>query len=74
MSYQLLVIIANVSLGNTPTGATAAFPQWTGPSPDAVRVGATLYASLAATLLAAFIAVLGKQWLNRYSQIEKRGC
>lgn len=25
-----------------------------------------LYASLAASLLAAFLAVLGKQWLNRY--------
>ena len=73
MNYQLLAIIANVSLGNTPTGAAAVFPQWTGPDPDAVRVGATLYASLAATLLAAFIAVLGKQWLNRYSQMEKRG-
>ena len=73
MSYQLLAIITNVSLGNTPTGAAAVFPQWTGPDPDAVRVGATLYASLAATLLAAFIAVLGKQWLNRYSQMEKRG-
>ena len=73
MSYGILQIIANASLGHPPNGSAAAFPQWTGPDPDAVRVQAILYASLAATLLAAFLAMLGKQWLNRYSQVEKRG-
>ena len=65
--------MANVSLGNIPTGSAAVPPPWPGPNPDTVRVQATLYASLAATLLAALIAMLGKQWLNRYSQMEKRG-
>ena len=73
MSYGLLQIMANVSLGHTPTGSAAAFPQWPGPDPDTVRVQAILYASLAATLFAAFMAMLGKQWLNRYSQMERRG-
>ena len=32
-----------------------------------------MYASLAASLFAAFIAMLGKQWLNRYASIDMRG-
>jgi hypothetical protein len=67
MSYTLLKIIANVSLGNVPTGDDAAFPQWNGPDPTIVHVQAILYSSLAASLLAALIAILGKQWLNRYA-------
>ena len=74
MSYGLLQIIANnTNTSHVQTGPFATFPQWTGPSPDTVRVQATLYASLAATLLAAFLAMLGKQWLKRYSQTEMRG-
>ena len=74
MSYGILQIIANnTNTTHTQTGPFAPFPQWTGPSPDVIRVQATLYASLAATLLAAFIAMLGKQWLKRYSQMEMRG-
>ena len=73
MSFQLLQIIANASLGNVPTAANAALPQWSGPDPTTVRVQAILYSSLAASLLAAFIAMLGKQWLNRYAQVEMRG-
>jgi hypothetical protein len=73
MSYTLLTIIARASLGNVPTGADATFPQWTGPDPTIVHVQAILYTSLAASLLAAFIAMLGKQWINRYAQVEMRG-
>jgi len=32
-----------------------------------------LYASLAASLFAAFLAMLGKQWLNRYASTDMRG-
>ena len=73
MSYTLLTIIARASLGNVPTGADAAFPQWNGPDPTVVHIQAILYTSLAASLLAAFIAMLGKQWINRYAQVEMRG-
>ena len=73
MSYALLKIIASTSLGKVPTGADAAFPQWTGPDPAIVHVQAILYSSLSASLLAAFIAMLGKQWLNRFAQVDISG-
>ena len=73
LSYGLLQIIANVSLGHTPTGPAAALPQWTGPDPTVVKVQTILYTSLATSLLAAFVATLSKQWLNRYSEMETRG-
>ena len=38
-----------------------------------VHVQAILFASLAASLLSAFLAVLGKQWLNRYDSADQRG-
>lgn len=44
--------------------------EWTGPDPELVAVQSLLYASLAASLLAAFLAVLGKQWLNRYARAK----
>jgi len=70
MSYDLLKIIANSSLGNTQT---ATFPQWNGPNPTVVHVQTILYSSLSASLLATFLAMLGKQWLNRYAQVEVHG-
>ena len=61
--------IDNSTFGNnTPT-----IPQWPGPPRTAVRVQAILYASLVASLLSAFLAMLGKQWLNRYASIDMRG-
>ena len=49
-------------------------PQpWTGPPPTIVQVQAILYASLAASLFSAFLAMLGKQWLNRYASVDLRG-
>ena len=41
---------------------------WTGPEPIIVHVQAVLFSSLAISLLAAFIAMLSKQWLGRYSE------
>ena len=38
-----------------------------------VRVQAILFASLSTSLFAAFLAMLGKQWLNRYQSIGIRG-
>jgi len=73
MSFQLLKIVASASLGNTPTGADAAFPEWNGPDPTVAYVQAILYSSLAASLLAAFMAMLGKQWLSRYVRVDVHG-
>jgi len=39
---------------------------WTGPPPEIVTVQCLLYASLATSLFAAFLAMLGKQWVSRY--------
>ncbi|KAF9781595.1 hypothetical protein BJ322DRAFT_1127743, partial [Thelephora terrestris] len=44
---------------------------WTGPPPEIIKVQSLLYSSLATSLFAAFIAMLGKQWVNRY--IRKQG-
>ena len=61
--------IDNTTFGNdTPT-----LPQWTGPSHLIVQVQAILYASLTASLFSAFLAMLGKQWLNRYASTDMRG-
>ena len=65
----LIYKIDNTTFGNdAPT-----LPQWTGPPRAIVQVQAILYASLAATLLSAFLAMLGKQWLNRYASTDMRG-
>ncbi|KAF9790541.1 hypothetical protein BJ322DRAFT_999128, partial [Thelephora terrestris] len=61
-SYTVLTIMANISLGYFPTDLNSVLPRWAGPDPAIVHVQAILYASLAASLLAAFIATLGKQW------------
>jgi len=73
MNYALLKIVASTALGNVPSGADAAFPQWNGPDATIVHVQVILYSSLAASLLSAFVATLGKQWLNRYDQVEMCG-
>lgn len=46
------------------TDASAA--EWTGTDPVIIIFQTPLYASLAASLLAAFLTVLGKLWLYRY--------
>ena len=54
--------------GDVPT-----VPLWSGPPRTIVQVQAILYASLAASLLSALLAMLGKQWLNRYASTDVRG-
>jgi ribosome modulation factor len=65
----LLYKIDNTTFGND----VPILPQWTGPPRTIVHVQAILLASLAASLLSAFLAMLGKQWLNRYASTEVRG-
>jgi len=54
--------------GNVPV-----LSQWSGPPRTIVQVQIMLYASLAASIFSAFLAMLGKQWLNRYSSVDMRG-
>jgi len=48
-------------------------PRWSGPPYYIIEVQALLYASLATSLFSAFLAMLGKQWLNRYASTGARG-
>ena len=60
---QILIHAVNSSLfPDIDTNATS----WTGPPPGIVTVQSLLYTSLATSLFAAFLAMLGKQWINRY--------
>ena len=72
MAALLRVLISkidNTTFGNNvPT-----VPQWSGPAQTIVQVQAILYASLATSLFSSFLAMLGKQWLNRYASIDMRG-
>jgi len=54
-------------------GDIPSLPQWTGAPRTTIHVQAMLYASLAASLFSAFLAMLGKQWLNRYALTDMRG-
>jgi hypothetical protein len=61
-------------MNNTAFGGdTPSLPRWTGPPRAMIQVQAMLYASFAASLLSAFLAMLGKQWLNRYTSTDMRG-
>ncbi|KAF9780469.1 hypothetical protein BJ322DRAFT_1011815, partial [Thelephora terrestris] len=48
-------------------------PPRNGPSSAMVHVQAILFTSLAASLLSALLAMLGKQWLSRYDSSDVRG-
>ena len=67
----LRVLIYKVD--NTTFSEVPAIPQWTGPPRTTIQVQAVLFASLSASLFSAFLAMLGKQWLNRYASTDLRG-
>ena len=69
----LLRVMIHQMDNTTFGGQTPTIPQWTGPSHSAVQVQAILFASLCASLLSAFLAMLGKQWLNRCIPVDMRG-
>jgi len=73
MNNTLLEMLLNATTGNLSAGSVVAMPRWSGADPAIVQVQCILYATLCATLLASFLAMLGKQWLNRYRQSETRG-
>ena len=59
----LIYKIDNTTFGNNVPG----------PPRVIVQVQAILFASLVTSLLSAFLAMLGKQWLNRYESINMPG-
>ena len=54
-------------------GQVSPLQAWNGPNYEAVTCQTVLYASLGMWLLAAFLAMLGKQWLNRFGKTKVRG-
>ena len=72
LSYDVLVTIADSKGLKVATKPSSDSP-WTGPDSTLIHIQSSLFSSLAASLLAAFIAMLGKQWLNRYSKVDMRG-
>ena len=73
MNNTLLELLLNATVGTIPHGQPISPPRWAGPDPAIRQVQAVLYATLCATLFAAFLATLGKQWLNRYGQTDTHG-
>ena len=73
MNNVLLEMLLNATTGTLPAGSAASIPRWSGPDPTIVQVQCVFYATLCATLLAAFLAMLGKQWLTHYKRNETRG-
>jgi len=60
---QILIHTMNNSLFPDVDPSSVA---WTGPPPEIITVQSLLYASLATSLFAAFLAMLGKHWVSRY--------
>ena len=67
-------MLLNATTGTLPlAGSATSIPRWSGPEPAIVQAQCVFYATLCATLLAAFLAMLGKQWLTHYKRNETRG-
>ena len=61
MSFTVLTMLLNTTSG-IPNQLP--IPVVSGPNPSAVRVQSILFSSIASSLFAALLAMLGKQWLN----------
>jgi len=61
-------------IDNTTFGESVpTVPEWNGPPRTIVQVQSILFSSLAVSLFSALLAMLGKQWLNRYASVDVRG-
>lgn len=68
---QNIWLSVNHTSGAAPSAVS--IPAWKGPPASVIWVQCLLYTSLACSLFAALGAVLGKQWLNRYSSVDEHG-
>jgi Family of unknown function (DUF6535) len=71
-TVALLKILIHKIDNSTFPGINSTLPEWTGPDSNMVAVQTLLCSSLAATLFAAFLGMLRKQWINKYGE-GKRG-
>ena len=65
-TIAILKILVNKIDNNTFPAQEATLPVWTGPSNTTIWIQTLAYASLSSSLLAAFGAMLAKQWLGHY--------
>ena len=65
MSFTVLQVVAGLA------PASSDVPHWNGPEKAIVRIQAILYSSMCASFTAAFVAILGRQWLNHYARPER---
>ena len=73
VTAALLRIIIHQNDNTTFGGSTPTVPEWTGPPRIVAQVQSILFSSLATSLFSALLAMLGKQWLNRYASVDVRG-
>jgi len=66
-------MLLDATTGTLPASSAGSVPRWPGPDPIIAQVQCIFYATLSAVLLASFLAMLGKQWLNRYRRNEIHG-
>ncbi|TCD61472.1 hypothetical protein EIP91_008389 [Steccherinum ochraceum] len=66
-----ILLVLNSTSGSPP--ATFPLPAFNGPPTIVIWYQSLLYASIACSLFAALGAVLGIQWLSRYSSVGERG-
>ena len=71
LSYDILWMMAN-STGLQPPDRPRSDSPWTGPDPGIAVSQNISCSSLLVSLLAAFLAVLVKQWISHYSQDNVR--
>jgi len=62
----LRAILISLNRSIVPDEDPTAPPVWKAPPAEIITTSDLLYASLLMSLLAAFVAMLGKQWLSRY--------
>ena len=65
MSFAVLQVVAGAA------SIEGGIPRWNGPDQAVVRIQAILYSSLCASFTVAFVAILGRQWLNQYAKPER---
>ena len=73
MNNRLLEMLLNATTGSLPEHSATSVPRWAGPDPVVVQVQCILYLTLFATLMASYLAMVGKQWLGLYACRETDG-
>jgi Family of unknown function (DUF6535) len=72
-TQALLYTLIQATNASALSGNESSISAWNGPTSGVVVVESMLYASLFVTLLAAFLAMLSKQWLAYYASVGMKG-